>query len=358
MFYKHHNYNLITLLRGVAIIIIVLVHIDLAVSSFYSYKYLFGLYNTDFGAVDLFFVLSGFMLMLSYRRYIGNPNMITTYLKRRFYRIIPAYWIVCSIVILIYVLWNPPLAQGLEYNPSFFIGNFLLLNGPRVISPSWFLNCEVFFCLLFLLIFLVKKEKTVLQILALYAVGILVFTFYPFSSFSPIRASSMPASIGASVLSLFVLEFIFGIYTAVLVIRKPKVLKAKPLFFSGILLWIGVCVAVIYFNKTMTSVSYLRFLYWGIPSSAIIAGAYLIEQKTVIRIPRVFKLIGQSSYSIYLLHMIILQSVFIKTQRVMRVYGTPISHFIGITLIAMITIGISMLFHVFVERRILTRFRR
>ena len=53
---------------------------------------------------------------------------------------------------------------------------------------------------------------------------------------------------------------------------------------------------------------HFRLLFWGIPVTLIVAGSVFLEQETPVRFPRLLTLIGDSSYSTYLLHVFVVMA--------------------------------------------------
>ena len=54
--------------------------------------------------VDIFFVLSGFIIYFIHAKDIGRPQRIYNFAKKRLSRVYPAYWVVLLGVLPIYLL--------------------------------------------------------------------------------------------------------------------------------------------------------------------------------------------------------------------------------------------------------------
>ena len=52
----------------------------------------------------------------------------------------------------------------------------------------------------------------------------------------------------------------------------------------------------------------MRVLYWGVPSSIILLSAISLE-KTGLRVPNLLIALGDSSYSLYLIHIFVVASL-------------------------------------------------
>jgi len=88
----------IQILRGVAVFIVVLFHLGL------------GGFQSGFLGVDVFFVISGYLMAVLY-----NPNKKLEFFKRRALRLLPAYFVVTILMILVSILVVTPN----EYNQIF-----------------------------------------------------------------------------------------------------------------------------------------------------------------------------------------------------------------------------------------------
>ncbi|WP_133273989.1 acyltransferase family protein [Hymenobacter radiodurans] len=135
-------------LRGVAAFIVVWCH---AIENFnfldphYSPKGVLAFLPPSHLSVLLFFVLSGYVIGLSTKQRLASKATIRTYLKKRFLRIYPIYFVSMVVAVLI--------AQ--PYPIKTLLGNFTLtqvLLTPLVIEngPSWSLHYEVLYYLLFI----------------------------------------------------------------------------------------------------------------------------------------------------------------------------------------------------------------
>src|SRR5215467_252489 len=99
--------------------------------------------------VDLFFVISGFIMVYSTDQLFGTAHGPMEFLKRRLLRIVPLYWIVTSLYLALTLL-IPEFAKG--YPAGFLIASYLFIPAARpdgVIEPlvgqGWTLNYEMLF---------------------------------------------------------------------------------------------------------------------------------------------------------------------------------------------------------------------
>ncbi len=216
------------------------------------------------GGVDVFFVISGFVMVEATRNGFNRHY----FLLARAARILPPYWIACALASVLVV--STPLRDWLLVPEATVMWGWPIPE--PFLSPGWTLAYEALFYLLFAAC-LGRWWLTAFVLAALAGLG----TVWQVVITNPI-----------------VLEFIFGMALA----NIPRHHLAR---WSGVLL-VGAlsCFLLAATLEHIPMVS--RWLILGIPSAALVAGLVGIET----RIPanRVLHFLGSASYSIYLVHMI------------------------------------------------------
>jgi peptidoglycan/LPS O-acetylase OafA/YrhL len=120
------NFLTIQALRAVAALLVVLLHafetwgerVDPAAPGV----------NWDNGAagVDIFFIISGFVMVISSRRRVDQAGAWLIFLRHRVVRIVPLYWLLTTVKVLAVVaLGGVVLRTGLDFN--FVAGSYLFL---------------------------------------------------------------------------------------------------------------------------------------------------------------------------------------------------------------------------------------
>ena len=104
--------------------------------------------NTGYNGVNVFFVLSGFLI---YGSLIGRETPLGKFFVRRIRRIYPTYWAVLTLYLVLSVLFpmrNKVPADGAF---AFIFANILLLPGvfplTSIVTVAWTLSFEIFFYL-------------------------------------------------------------------------------------------------------------------------------------------------------------------------------------------------------------------
>jgi exopolysaccharide production protein ExoZ len=105
--------------------------------------------------VDIFFVISGFVMVISSQRLVDRPGAWLTFLRHRVVRIVPLYWLLTTVKILaVVLLGGVVLRTGLDFN--FVAASYLFLpvidtagHFRPVLPVGWTLTYEFLFYLFF-----------------------------------------------------------------------------------------------------------------------------------------------------------------------------------------------------------------
>ncbi len=135
-------------------------------------------------AVDAFFILSGFVLALSYAR--SFSGVITgenyrSFLLKRFLRIYPAYFCILLIYVAKITVNISGDGAGAKFTTTDYFSNFLMLNtwaidAKAIIGPSWSVCVEIFCYLLFplLIMIIARSRPSALLTMLIGFIGIIV----------------------------------------------------------------------------------------------------------------------------------------------------------------------------------------
>lgn len=285
----------IQVLRAVAALLVVFVHLDvflraLAVEPF------------GHGGVDLFFVISGFIMVYTTR---ARPLTPAAFMLNRVTRIAPIYWLI-TLAVYSVALVAPSLLQATSSDPvqlgkSLLFVPFQKSNGlvQPVLFVGWTLNYEMFFYALFAfgLMFrpLALGGAVVVGLLgALVITGLVARPEGPVASFytRPI-----------------LLEFAAGMALGTLGSRvKSQTAGGRAVLL--VLCLVGLA-ATAFVPLVWPEAS--RVITQGIPSVLVVGSAVLLHQSGVQlagsgRVKRALLLLGNASYSLYLTHPFVTQA--------------------------------------------------
>ena len=172
---KHHIQKL-DFLRGIAILMVFIFHCQLALYPNYAvnaYKpngmidisstksFLLNFSPSAFGwtGVELFFVISGFLIHLGYLR-TGSELNLKTFFSKRFWRIFPPYWLVLIVLCIMAFAFHHSFSKTkmLDYVVHFFtLQNFSAKTYYSINGSFWSLAFEVQMYLIYPLFLLLRK---------------------------------------------------------------------------------------------------------------------------------------------------------------------------------------------------------
>ncbi len=338
--------------RGFAAILVLLHHSTLLVSDYFNIKdpFLSIFYGGNSG-VQFFFVLSGFIIYFIHKKDIGRPSTLLLYLTKRFVRVYPIYFAVTIVVVSLYFIIP---SFGEDYYRTFksIIVSFFLV--PYTKSPhvdvAWTLVHEVFFYLVFAVLIINKKIGWALVFLLVFS--ILINILY-------LGSLSYPWSF---LLSPYNLLFFLGIFAAFLIERQMYNVNrhkiALPIFFiSNSIMIVSIFVyGLFYFYLEKEINTTLMIVWFGLGSFFIILQSGNSKLESYFKKKKLLLLIGESSYSLYLLHYLVI------TFLMKILVYLNISNYISIYLVYafLIISGVvsGILLHLFIEKPLLSIFKK
>lgn len=283
------------MLRGVAALLVVFYHVTGNAKEILHINFLFNFFSFGFAGVDIFFVLSGFIITYTSVKNIHLIKNIKNFFHRRFVRIFPNYWIITTIFLLIQILLPAFYKTHYTFSLINLLNTYLLLPGHVMVNGvSWTLTFELFFYIVFSLAFLIPDKKTVFFAVTIYAV---VITLLPLCGYNYTNNNSWINV----VTSPMIIEFFLGLLCAIFISHIPKNLS-KVLIISGTLFFImnGMLLNAGY--RLMLN-DFNRVIFFGVPALFIIAGVLKYEFYNKISTPSILLHLGDASYSLYLLHL-------------------------------------------------------
>lgn len=279
----------IQIIRGVSVLLVVLFHLG------------FSVFKSGFLGVDIFFVISGFLMAVLY-----DGKNKTAFFKRRAIRLLPAYYTVILVTLLVSFLINTPNETGQVVEQAIFASifssniGFWMQNSyfsTTEFNPLlhlWSLGVEIqFYLIVPLLAWFFRKNKYLLiaSLLASLLLCLLIVGISPKTSFF-----MMP---------LRIWEFLIGYSAATLFTNKGNVLQHRNRFIG--LFGVILVVLVPFFNVNGQSLSIIN----GHPGLFSIIISLATGLVLVFGLPSKIEIsmlgksltsIGKYSYSIYLVH--------------------------------------------------------
>jgi exopolysaccharide production protein ExoZ len=270
-------------LRAVAAALIVFQH-AMGIPAFVYYTAHFGTVG-----VDLFFMISGFIMWTTTQGQNRGPG---PFWLARIIRVVPMYWLFTAAYVI--TAWvTPESFFQLKLDPVHIVKSFLFIPATHpnlglaapVLTIGWTLNYEAFFYLFFGLCLLIADLR-VRFIVIVMIFGILMILGTWLQPTGPILSSYLDP---------VMLEFLSGIILAILspYLARCGAALGALLVAAGVV-WIGV---VYGYDMALP-----RLVSHAIPSIMAVTGALMLEPWARAHPSRIGLLLGDSSYSMYLIH--------------------------------------------------------
>lgn len=289
-------------LRGVAVLSVVCYHL-LTIEQKYGGAQTILPPVLQFGmfGVDLFFVISGFVMVTVTRGKFTDAQESWRFLYRRVARIYPTYW-VYSLVVLGVFLFQPTWVNSAQNNEVDILASFLLWPAPTLplVMVGWTLIHEIYFYLIFFVITLFVAERYLVVALVLWG-GVLTGCQLLVASTTPLlNLLCHPLT----------LEFIGGCILARIYFNSTRMVRPRhALVLAGLCFVAAVAGLFLFQNITGTPepAGWYRLLLFGLPA-LVIVGCFLWAERAgrVLHVSLIR--VGDASYSIYLSHILTLSA--------------------------------------------------
>jgi exopolysaccharide production protein ExoZ len=259
--------------------------------------------------VDLFFVISGFIMLHVHRNDFERPGAPLRFMTRRILRIVPIYWLLTTLA-LVFLIFAPQLftTHYRSIDLPWIVGSYLFLpiappdwNATPVVGVGWTLNYEMFFYAVFAVALLLPRRLGLQLIFVCF--GVLV-------ALGVLWRPSVPLL--SLVTNWLLFDFLMGIAIAWWLLFRGK-LSRLPIC-AVISTGIACLAATIVWPPPEEGP--LRFLLWGIPAALVVFGMSSVSISEG-RVGKLMSALGDASYSIYLFQFFALPG----WARVMRATG-------------------------------------
>jgi len=234
--------------------------------------------------VDLFFVISGFIMVYVSEGLFAQPGAARQFFANRLVRIVPLYWII-SVPLVFHALLRYADLASVDLSPGVLVGSLLFLPYPRpsgdfvpILRVGWTLNYEMFFYALFAGALVLPRWRAIGCVAGAISVAVIIGAFF----------NTWPEALA--------LEFVFGMGVAVMrreIGQIPRWVCVSALIAGVVGLAIG---------SSVDPNSAARALCWGIPCTCLVAGATLHRFDLKGPLWALPLLLGDASYALYLFH--------------------------------------------------------
>lgn len=291
--------------RGLATILVVLGHLH-GIELKYCTTDLMRPFDHGALGVDLFFVISGFVITAVTTGKFHSPRNAGIFLYHRVARIYPILWIFTTIAVAAYYLL-PRLSQSGWNHAVSIVSSYTLIPSqrPMLLLQAWTLSYELYFYLAVFLLMLLTPERIAQRLLLLWGIAIIALKLW---------IGLSPSAIIQLLISPTALEFIAGgmLFQLYRQHRLPR--AAGPLLLVASAIWLTVIIA--YSNQAhsgqavwITDAPWPRPILYGTFSTLFLLGAVELERHHLVRFPPALEALGDWTYSVYLAHLFVLELI-------------------------------------------------
>lgn len=280
-------------MRALAALLVVLVHCEPALS-------LIGLDERVVGAaavgVDLFFVISGFIMIYTTDRTAPAP---VDFMIDRIARIVPLYWLLTGATFLI-ALSMPRLLGATQANGADLLRSLLFIpyvRGDGLVYPvlyvGWSLNYEILFYLIVAASLMLRRPAARLAVAAGAIVALVCAGLLLDPDRGAMRFFTRP----------LMLEFVFGMLLARVYDRLPSSRRAARLAAGTAAIGVVLLLLAPFAPSFVLPPA-------GLAATLLLTSVLVMERGGLAPDWRALLLIGDASYALYLTHSFVAQAVF------------------------------------------------
>ena len=284
--------------------------------------------------VDLFFVISGFIIFYATHRATLTP---AEFLRRRVERIVPLYFVVTFAVTILAMTLPATFGTHGWYTPRHILKSLAFIaftDGEMpVVYMGWSLEYEMYFYLTVALLMALTRDvwrNIVMIFSALAIVG---------------RIPGIDATLGnyAFFVDPMILEFVLGVIAA-------------SIFVNGRVSWPMSVAAACAITAVLVTDPANRVIVSGIPSACLVAAAAFVSRKRINPswLERALARLGDASYSIYLAQV---QTVSLASTSIASLIPV-VPSLLLVIVTSGIVVALGLLLNILVERPLLNLCRR
>lgn len=287
------------ILRALAALMVMIYHTGYVLDDFYGFQAVSQYLRFGAAGVEIFFVISGFIIWHVHANDIGRADRAGRYAWRRFARIYPAYWII-TLCVLVPALLVPGLVSAEKLSAGHISESFLLVGfgfsqEMPILPQGWSLFHEVKFYLFFLL--LIFMPKVVGRVLC-WVVSILTLLFVVMR----LAGGGGDASgLTGFYLSEYNFLFLGGAVVAHFLARSEKADGWRWSLAGGGVVFVFLALAE---GLGVPVAPMWRILGYGACGVLFVRGMVRIPEGVFVKagVFKPMKFLGNASYSLYLIH--------------------------------------------------------
>jgi peptidoglycan/LPS O-acetylase OafA/YrhL len=334
--------------RAVAALLVALLHLSMIFGKpeYWGVDPARGAFKFGHSGVQFFFVLSGFIIFYIHRPDIGSPGRVWNYLAKRFIRIYPVYWVVLLGISAVLVL-VPSFGTEVQRQWSVVLASLTLLRIDALLPSTWYsanelwqgivpVSWTLFHEVLFYLMFasVIRNRAIGAGVLGVWFASSLLMLAFGGAAY-PVKFLFSP------------LHILFALGLGVCWLVQERRVRIPALWaVAGVTLFLGVGMTDAGGQTWLAS--NVRSVLYGVGSSMAIAGLVTLEQQGRIVAGPLLRLLGDASYSIYLIHFTMFSAMAKLFARLHLLHALPAAIWYATMLALACSGGIAL--HLLVEK--------
>lgn len=314
--FENKRLDFLQAFRGISAVMVTVLHIRIhqnnpPANSLYDW-----LFAPGAAGVDLFFIISGFIMVYTTRGSDGSAQYFYSYMVKRVSRIFPVYMVLTLIYWAVMLIASDVIGSSFGYGLKDIVKSLLFypLNvvsgdtptlGAAVLYPGWTLNYEMYFYLVFGVSLLFRKMRWI-ALMAWIVFTLIVLPMVKGST--PILDARLSYGWGSYlnlITSPMIWEFAAGVLIGLLYFTKLEIKNFQQATFLRAFA-VALTVWWIFGNVAWGN----GLGRWGAPLVILVLVFSITEKTFPMKIPRIMIWLGNISFSLYLIHPIILGPVF------------------------------------------------
>lgn len=282
----------IQILRGIAASLVLFNHLRVIEAKYFGGNPLLEGFMLGNSGVDLFFVISGFIIALVSKELFGSWRNALNFIKKRLIRVVPLYWFFSTFVLSVY-LYNPAwVNSSAEAPPNILASYFFIPTGTKfLLLVGWTLAYEMYFYIVWSTLMMGKRGNALKILSVFFLCSVLVNLIFHFES--PIfRLMTQP----------LILEFMLG----TIICHLFLTVRIKDKVLLGLILVTGIVALA---SNLFVDYGVHRFFKYGLPAALIFFSVVFFEKNYDIPWPKLLVSQGDASYALYLSHVLVLSAL-------------------------------------------------
>lgn len=302
-----------------------------------------------YAGVDVFFVISGYIMWMTTRTVQHLPG-VGYFIYKRAARVYLGYWPYCLLLLL--MLWALSVKSTREID---YLGSiFLTQTQPRslLLAIAWSLTYELYFYLVFAGVLLLPRQTQFPVLALMWMVVVATMLLYWFVDYNVLHEQARWVLKGSRFfLSPFCAEFLAG---CLLAVYFEKARSVNP-WCCGVVYLVLMAAALWYQQHSPLGADALhnyphrRVAFFGSAALALVALMVELEYRGIVFFKRVSLLLGGASYSLYLCHVIILRGFHhagLQTKLLLPAYSNQTL----LAVLLLMIIAYSVLHYLYIEK--------